>query len=88
VIGDRTTTTALIPRVGSVDLVVVRRFVAGEDLTLTDAERLAVVHALTESGMGPSVIAERLHENARTIRRTLTDTTAPVDRLGRPFTLT
>jgi hypothetical protein len=84
VLPDLTTWT----RHGPVDIVVVDRFLRGDhDVPLTAAERDVVVHVSAAAGVSASRISDWLHENERTVKRTLS-TPAPVDRLGRPFHLT
>lgn len=71
-------------RDGTVDLVAVDRFIRGEPVALTDAEREVVIHALAEAGHGPSTIAARVGLSHDSCRRHLTRTT-PTDRQGNPI---
>lgn len=72
-------------REGPVDIVAVDRFLRGDHrLPLTPAERSVVVHVSSAAGVSSARIAIWLHENDRTVTRTLAQP-APVDRLGRPF---
>lgn len=83
-------TAALLSRTtkaGIVDMVAVARWVKGDDVALTDAERDVAIHAARDAGHSIDRIARRLRTSDQKIKDVLA-TPVPVDSRRRPLTLT